>query len=109
MEDKAFMFDDFDTVVAKSLSEARTWYVNEYLDDPSADPEITERDLDQNTRWLPLNGYFSAEDLNNRVKQGDLVFRKVQGDLCIKVTLRDAIQFQSKIVESPYLLCSEEI
>ena len=104
---KAFLMNDFDTVIANSAEEAKNWYINSYLEDPTSDPDIEERNLDSNKMWYPV----SNEIISNANVRPEFI-KYIEGDPYIYVTLRMAIEFDSMTnsdFKLPYLLCSTEI
>ncbi len=96
---KAFRVDDYQTVAARSLDEAKRFYIDE-LGGEAEDFEGYEIDPDNEIMWFPMSTLPSKYHIPP--------FRDFEGDKCVEVTLRVAMDHRSD-ADSYLLSVSSEL
>jgi len=91
---KIFQVDEYQTVVAESVEEAKEFYINE-LDGEEDSFDGDEVNPDKKTMWVALT------DLPTQYHVPP--YKEWEGDLCAKVSLRVAMEvFRER--KAPYIL-----
>ncbi|QKE56467.1 hypothetical protein [Bacillus phage YungSlug] len=103
---KAFRLNEYDTVAAKSLEDAKAFYLEETgLPEDEAFDEPEEVDLDKNVVGVFVTDV-SAEEIKNASMYPSFKKENIRGAEVIFLSLRDEMKMNGKT--EPYVICSTE-